>query len=54
MTELQKLQAALATINAEITKQKAFDKLQKMPMRARTMHKYFDLQKAYVEACQKQ
>jgi hypothetical protein len=53
MTELQKLQATLATINAEIAKRKALDKLQKMPVRACTMHKYFDLQKAYVEACKK-
>ena len=54
MTELQSLQAQLANLNAEIAKQKALDNLQKCPVRARTMPKYFDLQKAYVEACKKQ
>lgn len=52
MTEnLTTLQAQLAKLNRDIEIQKALDKLQKCPVRARTMPKYFDLQKAYVDAC---
>lgn len=52
MTEnLATLQAQLAKLNRDIEIQKALDKLQKCPVRARTMPKYLDLQKAYVDAC---
>ena len=51
MTDLQKLQAELQKLNRDIEIQKALDKLQACPVRARTMPKYFDLQKAYVDAC---
>jgi len=55
MTELQKLlQAQLVTLNAEIVKQKALDKLQKCRVNIRTMHKYTEYQRAYAEACKEQ
>lgn len=54
MTEnLATLQAQLQKLNRDIKIQKALDKLQKCPVKARTMPKYFDLQKAYMEACGK-
>ena len=53
MTELQKLQAELKKLNRDIEVQKALEKLQACPVRARSMPKYFDLQKAYMEACKK-
>ena len=53
---LTEMQAKLAELNAQIaaaTKAETIMvKLQKTRLNHQTAHKYFDLQKAYVEACQ--
>lgn len=50
------MQAKLAELNAQIAAATKADtimvKLQKTRLNHQTAHKYFDLQKAYVEACQ--
>lgn len=54
MTDLKTLQSQLAEIQAQIDEtrkaEKAMKKLQKMKLNARTSHKYFDLQAAYMES----
>lgn len=54
MTDLKTLQSELARLESEIASarkaEKALKKLQNCKLTARTSHKYFDLQAAYMES----
>lgn len=48
---LPELMAELARVESAIKAEKAMIKLQKAKVSNKSMHKYFDLQQAYVNSC---